>query len=216
MKKLILIINIVVIAIVNLQVQDTMYIYRKTNPLLKVPVSDIDSVIFYKPTMANEASQNTVTDIDGNVYNIITIGGQVWMKENLKVTKLKDGTAIPLVTSTVQWATSTTPSYCYYNNSTVTGVTYGALYNWYTVNTNKLCPSSWHVPSNSEWSILSNFLGGDYVSGGKLKITGTIYWKSFNSDATNETGFSALGSGVRFSNGIDSGIFSDFLHWAYW
>jgi hypothetical protein len=152
MKKIIIALGLALIAIANLQAQDTMYIYRKTNPLLKVPVSGIDSVIFYKPTVVNVASQNTLTDIDGNVYNIITIGGQAWMQSNLNVTKYKDGTAIPLVTSTGTWSSLTTPGYCYYNNDQVNyGNTYGALYNWYTVKTGKLCPTGWHVPSYAEW-----------------------------------------------------------------
>jgi uncharacterized protein (TIGR02145 family) len=79
--------------------------------------------------------------------------------------------------------------------------TYGALYNWYTINTNKLCPFSWHVPSDVEWTTLTTFLGGEDAAGGKLKETGTIHWKSPNTGATNETGFTALPNGYRYESG---------------
>ncbi len=147
----------------------------------------------------------TVTDINGHVYNIVTIGTQVWMKENLKATKLKDGTDIPLVTNDMTWAYLTGPAYCWYaNNQTTYGDTYGALYNWYTVKTSKLCPAGWHVPKDAEWTTLSNYLGGLSVAGGKLKEAGTVHWSTPNTGATNESGFTALPGGIR----LDDGTFS--------
>ncbi|MCX6239242.1 MAG: fibrobacter succinogenes major paralogous domain-containing protein [Bacteroidia bacterium] len=136
----------------------------------------------------------TVKDIDGNVYNTVTIGTQVWMDENLKVTKYTDGVAIPLVTDNRTWSK---PGYCWYENDEATYKnTYGALYNWHAVNTGKLCPTGWHVPSDAEWTTLTDFLGGKDVAGGKLKsITG---WKSPNIVATNESGFTALPGGYRY------------------
>jgi len=142
---------------------------------------------------------NTVTDIEGNIYNTITIGTQTWMKENLKTTKYNDGTPIPLVTDNIAWAALTTPSYCWYNNDATTYKnTYGALYNWYTVNTGKLCPTGWHVPTDAEWTTL---LGGENVPGGRLKEIGTTHWSSPNAGATNETGFTALPGGARNFDG---------------
>jgi uncharacterized protein (TIGR02145 family) len=144
----------------------------------------------------------TVTDIDGNIYHTVTIGSQVWLVENLKVTQYNDGTPIPLVTVGTDWGNLTTPAYCWYNNSYATyGSVYGALYNWYAVNTGKLCPPGWHVPTSAEWTVLTNYLGGESEAGGKLKETGTTHWASPNTGATNETGFTALPGGSRYNTG---------------
>jgi uncharacterized protein (TIGR02145 family) len=147
----------------------------------------------------------TVKDIDGNVYKTVTIGKQVWMKENLKTTKYNDGKAIPLVTDDKTWETLTAPAYCWYkNDAKAYKNAYGALYNWYTVNTNKLCPKGWHIPADSEWTKLTTYLGGESVAGGKLKETGTNHWESPNTGATNESGFTALPSGYRnFAGAFD-------------
>jgi uncharacterized protein (TIGR02145 family) len=142
----------------------------------------------------------SLTDIEGNVYKTITIGTQTWMAENLKTIKYNDGTAIPLVTDAA-WGTMTTPAYCWYNNDAAYKDTYGAMYNWYTVNTGKLCPSGWHVPTDAEWTILTTYLGGVSVAGGKLKETGTTHW-SINTGADNETGFTAVPGGGRGDNGM--------------
>jgi uncharacterized protein (TIGR02145 family) len=143
-----------------------------------------------------------VNDIDGNAYNKVTIGVQVWMAENLKTTKYNDNTSIPLVTDNAAWVALTTSGYCWYNNDAATyKATYGALYNWYTVNTGKLCPTGWHVPEDAEWTTLITYLGGKLVAGGKLKETGTTHWSSPNTGATNETGFTALPGGNRYFNG---------------
>ncbi len=146
----------------------------------------------------------TVTDIDGNVYNTVTIGTQVWMAENLRTTKYNDGTSIPNVTNEGLWNYSTTQGYCWYNNDVNNKNTYGGLYNWFTVNTGKLCPAGWHVPTRTEWTTLTTFLGGENVAGGKLKEAGTTHWLSPNTGATNETGFSALPGGYRSSWGYFS------------
>jgi uncharacterized protein (TIGR02145 family) len=149
----------------------------------------------------------TVTDADGNIYNTVTIGTQVWMASNLKVTKLNDNSAIPQVPDNTTWANLSTPSYCWYNNDATTNKsTYGALYNWYTVNTGKLCPIGWHVPTDAEWTILTNYLGGLGVAAGKLKEAGTDHWATPNSDATNSTGFTALPGGNRYVNSLGTGF----------
>jgi uncharacterized protein (TIGR02145 family) len=153
-------------------------------------------------SFTTSSAGTTVTDNDGNVYNTVTIGTQTWMAENLKTTKYNDNTSIPLVTDNTAWAALTTSGYCWYNNDAATyKATYGALYNWYTVNTGKLCPTGWHVPTDAEWTTLTTYLGGESIAGGKLKATGTTYWASPNTGATNESGFTALPGGYRYGNG---------------
>ncbi len=143
-----------------------------------------------------------VTDIDGNSYKTVQIGTQVWMAENLKTTKYNNGTEIPLVTGGTEWGALTTPAYCWYNNDAPTNKEiYGAFYNWYTINTGNLCPSGWHVPSDGEWTALTDYLGGESIAGGKLKETGTTHWTSPNTGATNESGFTALPGGHRYWDG---------------
>jgi uncharacterized protein (TIGR02145 family) len=149
-------------------------------------------------------SGGTVSDYDGNIYSTVHIGNQIWMAENLKTTKYSDGTSIPLVTDDTAWINLSTPGYCWYNNNDAAAQTYGALYNWYTVNMGNLCPTSWHVPTDAEWTTLTDYLGGDNVAGGKLKETGTTHWESPNTGATNETGFTALPGGYR--NSLDGGF----------
>jgi len=142
----------------------------------------------------------TIKDIDNNVYETINIGNQTWMKENLKTSRLNDGTSIPLVTDSISWTNLETPGYCWYNNDeTSYKNVYGALYNWYTVNSKKLCPIGWHVPADAEWTSLINYLGGSGVAGGKLKEIGTVHWKDPNIGATNETNFTALPGSFRGS-----------------
>ena len=145
---------------------------------------------------------NTVTDIDGNVYHTIKIGTQIWMAENLKSTKFSDGTRIDNVKDNTAWNDLTTPGYCWYENDVKYKNTYGALYNWYSVNTGKLCPSGWHVPTDAEWTVMTTFLGGERLAGGKLKESGNSHWISSNAEATNETGFTALPGGNRIFNGV--------------
>ena len=143
-----------------------------------------------------------VRDYDGNYYNTIMIGNQIWMAENLKTTKFNDGTDIPLVTDGTAWGNLTTPGYCWYNKNEATyGDTYGALYNWYTIGTGNLCPAGWHVSTDAEWTALTTYPGGESVAGGKLKETGTTHWNSPNTGATNETGFTALPGGSRSHDG---------------
>ena len=156
----------------------------------------------------------TVTDIDGNVYHIITLGTQVWMVENLKTTKYNDGTSIPLVTDATDWGNLTGPGYCWYNNDAGTYKnTYGAMYNFYTVNTGKLAPAGWHMPTDAEWTVLTNFLGGDSIAGGKMKETGITHWMSPNTGADNSSGFTALPGGYRNYIGIFYHLQMDGYYW---
>jgi uncharacterized protein (TIGR02145 family) len=146
-----------------------------------------------------DVTYGTMTDQDGNVYKTVTIGTQTWMAENLRTTKYNDGTNIPNVIDDNKWGALKTGAYCNYNNTTSTNTiaTYGRLYNWYAVNTGKLAPDGWHVPTDADWKELTDYLGGENVAGGKLKETGTTHWNSPNTGATNETGFTALPGGYR-------------------
>ena len=149
----------------------------------------------------------TVTDIDGNVYNTVTIGTQVWMVENLKVTHFNNGDSVPNVKDNMTWFNLKSGAYCDYINIPDSSTTYGRIYNWYAVNdTRSLCPQSWHVPANTEWTKLTTFLGGESIAGGKLKEAGTLHWNAPNTGATNESGFTALPAGGRGDNGQFFGI----------
>lgn len=142
----------------------------------------------------------SLTDIEGQAYKTITIGSQVWMAENLKTGKLNDGTSIPVVTNYADWTNLVTPAMCGINNNdSIYKKIYGFYYNWFAVTTAKLCPAGWHIPTDSEWQILSDFLGSDEIAGSKLKEAATNNWILSNRDATNESGFTGLPAGLRES-----------------
>ena len=149
----------------------------------------------------------SVKDIDGNVYKTVTIGKQIWMAENLKTTRFNDGTAISLVADDQAWGSLTTPAFCWYNkDAAVNKNKYGALYNWFCINTGKLCPSGWHVSTDAEWTTLTTFSGGENVAGGKLRETGITHWEKPNTGATNESGFTTLPGGYRNNHGAFANI----------
>jgi len=141
----------------------------------------------------------SIADFDGNIYQTVKIGTQVWMKENLRTTKYRYGFAIPNVTNLTDWASTSTGAYCWYDNDIANKNIYGALYNWHAVNTGNLCPIGWHVPTDAEWTTLITYLGGETVAGGKLKEAGITHWASPNTGATNESGFTALPAACRFT-----------------
>ncbi len=171
----------------------------------------------------------TVTDIDGNVYNTVQIGNQCWMKENLKTTAYNNGTPIPNVTDPDEWEYLTTGAYVWFENHISWKDSYGALYNWFTtVDPNGLCPTGWHVPTNNEWTVLTNYIGGtSSPHGNELKSCrqvnsplgggcntsehprwnehGTLY-------GTDAYGFSGLPSGFR----TDAGTFYPIGYDSYW
>jgi uncharacterized protein (TIGR02145 family) len=160
-----------------------------------------------------------VNDIEGNSYKLAVIGTQTWMAENLKSTKYNDGTAIPLVSDAAGWCALSTPGYCWYGNDEATyKAPYGAIYNWYVVDSasnggKNVCPTGWYVPSDEEWDILATYLGGADVAGGKLKEEGTTHWLSPNEGATNETSFTALPGGYCNAN---IGVFDGIGYWGFW
>jgi uncharacterized protein (TIGR02145 family) len=167
-------------------------------------------------TLTTATSTNPV-DVDGNVYTTVTIGSQVWIKENLKVTKYRNGDPIQTNLNNTAWENTTTGACAIYNNDAANNTTYGTLYNWYAVaDSRDLCPVAWHVPSDEEWKTLEIYLGmiasdADLTGfrgtaqnvGGKLKSTSL--WINPNGGATNESGFSGLPGGTRnFSGGYNS------------
>jgi uncharacterized protein (TIGR02145 family) len=165
------------------------------------------------------ASDITVRDADGNIYKTVKIGKQVWMEENLRTTKYNDGSSIPLVTDNVQWDKNTTGAYCYYNNTTqVDSINkFGALYNWYAVDTKKLAPAGWHVPTDEDWGILQNYLTANGFnwdgtkSGNKIakSLSAKTDWSKSSKPGAigndlsknNKSGFSALPGGDRYGDG---------------
>jgi uncharacterized protein (TIGR02145 family) len=163
-----------------------------------------------------------VTDIDGNVYQTVRIGNQVWTVENLRTTKYNDGSAILLVTNASEWYNLSTPGYCYYNNTTNTDSIrkFGALYNWYTVNpsnSKKVAPAGWHVPTDVEWDILRNYLiaigynWDETTEDNKIakSMAAKTDWVTNTRPGTigcdltknNKSGFSALPGGFRYYDG---------------
>lgn len=160
----------------------------------------------------DEVKPEGITDIDGNVYTSVEIGTQTWMVENLKVTKYRNGNPIPtLDKDALTWGDLTTGAYSnFYDNS----LTNGRLYNWYAVNDSRgLAPKGWHIPTEAEWTILFEFLGGENVAGSKLKEKGTTHWCDPNDDATNETGFTALPGDWRLDIGFGIGC-GDSAFWS--
>lgn len=148
-----------------------------------------------------------LSDYDGNVYDTVSIGTQVWMKQNLKTTHYRNGDEIPNVTVNSEWGTTLYGAYSDYNNNAVNSVTYGRLYNFYAVaDARNLCPNGWHVPSDADWTTLTSYLGGSTVAGGKLKEAGLSHWNALNDGATNETGFTALPAGYHANYGTYAGI----------
>jgi uncharacterized protein (TIGR02145 family) len=165
-------------------------------------------------------ADNAIQDVDGNIYTSVTVGTQIWLVENLKTTKYNDGTSIPNVIDNTEWTNLVTPGYCWYNNDEATYKNpYGALYNWYAVNTGKLCPKGWHVPTDSEWHqlILLFDTSADLtyiesqIAGNNLKESGTTHWNSPNM-GTNQSGFTALPGSMRSISG-EFGVVGDSGNW---
>jgi uncharacterized protein (TIGR02145 family) len=158
-----------------------------------------------------------ITDSENNTYKTVFIGTQQWMAENLKVSKYSDGTTIPNITDNTQWQNNTTGAWCYYDNNAANNAKYGKLYNWYavskTTNGNKnVCPTGWHVPTDAEWTVLTDYLGGESVAGGKMKDVGTTSWNSSSTEVTNVSLFTGLPGGYRAS----FGSFPEIGYGGYW
>jgi len=161
-----------------------------------------------------EVLKETLTDVDGNVYHTVKIGKQVWMVENLKVTRYRNGDPIQNVTDDTKWTNLTTGAYCNYNNDISKSNTYGRLYNWYAVtDSRKITPKGWHIPTEAEWDVLIKHLGGESAAGGRMKEAGFFHWVNPNTAATNETGLTALPGGFR---DYENGTFSNISDYGYW
>ncbi len=213
-----IIISAVLVSLFTLGVQaqnDTMYVWKDGTIVGQYNVNtEVDSVTFSSPSLATNDSVGIFTDFrDGNTYNWVIIGDQVWMAENLKY--------LPSVNNLADGSEDMAGSYYYvygYDGTDVSAVkatsnydTYGVLYNWTAAmedyassSTNPsgiqgVCPSGWHLPSDAEWTQLTDYLDCDSVAGGKLKDIGTDYWNSLDTSATNATGFTALPGGSRGS-----------------
>ncbi len=166
-----------------------------------------------------ENDPDSVIDADGNVYTTVKIGNQLWTVENLRTTKYNDGSAVPHITDNAAWEDLNTPGYCYYNNTTNADSIkkFGALYNWFAIDTKKLAPKGWHVPTDAEWTILEKYLvlngynwdGTTDTSAlnkiGKSLAAKTDWITSTNVVAigndlstNNSSGFSALPGGSRY------------------
>ncbi len=175
-------------------------------PFTKFQIKTKDNV--FNPDLA----YGTAIDIDLNIYKTIKIGENTWMAENLRSTKLNDGTHIELITNDNEWSNIDNSAYCWYQNDQGSyRNTYGALYNWYTIATKKLCPKGWHVPTEAEWVTLTIDVG-EWVAGDKLKETGTQHWLTTTLSVTNEYGFTALPGGMR---NYENGNFKDLREIGY-
>ena len=223
--------------------QDSLYIYKGGNVVEKRATTQIDSIIFYKVGTVTTTPIGTITtppkgtptvgsmsDGENNSYKTVTYGTQTWMAENLRVTKYNDGTTIPTGIAALAWGTLTTGAVCTYKNTSNADTikTFGRLYNWYAVNTAKLCPTGWHVPSDGEWTTLQNYLiangynydgskTGNYIAQSMASTTGWASSKypgdvglylSYN----NKSGFTAQPSGALNAYGSFFGNGSK----AYW
>jgi uncharacterized protein (TIGR02145 family) len=177
----------------------------------------------------------TISDIDGNIYNTVLIGAQCWTKENLRVRRYNNGTAIQFDAtggsggSSSTWQNLTIGAHTIYAHDSVANPSnltkYGYLYNWYAAkgisttgtilanDTLNICPSGWHVPTDAEWTTLTTELGGESVAGGKMKSIGTYYWSSQSFDTDNSSGFSALPGGFRLTDGSFNNLRNSAAFW---
>jgi uncharacterized protein (TIGR02145 family) len=139
----------------------------------------------------------------------VTIGTQVWSAKNLNVSTFRNGDPIKQAKTDIEWRNANAlgqPAWCYYNNDPANGVKYGKLYNWYAVNDPRgLAPKGWHIPSDDEWEILTDFLGGELVSGVKMKSTSG--WSAGGANGQNTSGFSGLPGGTRSGSSREIGKF---------
>lgn len=174
-------------------------VMKKTTQFIFVPI--LIFWILFLSSCEKDKGNGLPTDGDGNEYDTVVIGTQIWLKQELRTTKLIYGLSIKLETDPSKWYSVSAPAYCWYDNVEDSQSPYGAIYNWRAASSGALCPNGWHVPTIEEWTTLINYLGGEGIAGGKLKETGTLHWVSNDEGATNETGFTALPGGERAWNG---------------
>jgi uncharacterized protein (TIGR02145 family) len=186
-------------------------------------------------TTLTDGQTGTYTGNDGKTYNTICIGTQEWLSENLNETKYANGDTIPKVTDATAWSLLSSGAMCYYNNEEEGGAycwynndiankaDHGALYNWNVLDNakelaylerNSVEETGWRIPTQGDFVTLETTLGGALIAGGKLKEIGTTHWTTPNTGATNSSGFTSLGSGIRSSAGTFSGLLAMGSHWA--
>ena len=236
MKNILSLLALIALSNTLLMGQTTMNIHQSNGTILQIPLSSIDSITYSisggggtttgttlhtcgAPNIHNpDLTYGTMTDQEGNVYKTIVIGTQEWMAENLNTSIYSNGDAIPTNLDNAAWQNTTSGAWAYYNNDSSYACPYGKLYNFYTcVDARQLCPTGWHVPTDAEWTVLTNYLDGESVAGGKMKTTGTIeaatgLWHSPNIVATNSSGFSGAPGGGRYY----LGAYSDFGNYGFW
>jgi uncharacterized protein (TIGR02145 family) len=210
MKSIYIKAAIVFLSSFGLNAQTIMNIHKNNSTVLQIPINTIDSITYNSGIVTTPGAGVTY---NGYTYSSIVLGnGQEWMAENLRTTSYSNGDPIPNVIDATQWGNLTSGAYAYYNNDSQYETPYGNLYNWYTVNDSRnLCPTGWHVPSDTEWSVLTDYLGGETIAGGKMKSLSTQYWASPNANATNEINFSGLPGGNRTDFG-----FNYIGYYGYW
>jgi uncharacterized protein (TIGR02145 family) len=194
----------------NLIVPSSLILQRYKPTVGKWKEIDINQCCNYSPTTTTSSTLTTTTT-STTLYNCIVgdvmIGTQIWAGCNLNVNTYRNGDIIPQVTDPIEWSSLTTGAWCYYQNSTANGNTYGKLYNWHAVNDSRgLAPVGYHVPTDAEWATLTAFLGGAAITGGKMKEADIAHWATPNTGATNSSGFTGLPGGTRFNNGTFFGI----------
>ena len=227
MKKIIIILISVLFSTSLFSQQIHMKIRKTDGSIYSLPISLIDSV-YYQEDSTFVCGQ-TVTDYDGNVYNTVQIGNQCWMQQNMKATHYHDGTAISNITDNNEWGAlgnnNIDDAYCAYNNDNNNIDIYGAIYTWAAAmgdnavssssnpsNVQGVCPDGWHIPSDLEYTQLTDFLGGDTIAGSKMKDFDL--WATTDS-LNNSSGFSLLPSGYRNGEGTSLGVFYSLTYNAY-
>ena len=164
----------------------------------------------------NNCNVESISDIDGNIYDVVSIGNQCFSKANLNVSKFSNGEQIPEITSNSQWATTSSPGWCYYENNSENGLIYGKLYNAYALSDPRnIAPEGWRVPTYEDWEELFEYLGGVDIAGKHMKVSGEGNFGASNT-GTNSSGFSALPGGRRvgFTGSSNGGTFSVGGQWA--
>lgn len=170
------------------------------------------SVVFFLACSKSNSGEfkcgQKVIDADGNVYNTIKIGSQCWFRENLRTSKYNDGTEITTGLNNTQWGSTTSGANTLYDDDDANITPYGRLYNWHAVNTGKLCPEGWSIPSEEQFLELIEFLGGSSVANDKLRSK-TLWIDGTNGN--NQSGFNAFPAGLR----LDTGLFQELGKYTY-
>ncbi|MCQ2263120.1 MAG: fibrobacter succinogenes major paralogous domain-containing protein [Bacteroidales bacterium] len=153
-------------------------------------------------SLSAQKDGGTVKDVDGNEYKTVVIGSQTWFAENLKTTKYANGNKIPNITDNAKWVDCKSPAYCWYDNNSG-NKEWGALYNWYVINSGNICPNGWHVATDADWTTLENKVGGRSKAALALRESGKDHWKAEpeTGKAKDDYGFGMYAAGFRNAYG---------------